>query len=159
MLRFGSVWPVARIAVTNGTVDAPGFLTVSHIGLADVLAEPGFLPFRSGVADELAMIDVLDLFPRRDGTGLIREARRTLRNGGALTVVVPDAKKSARTILRNGFSAWEQGETARRRGLVPASLWDFPSAGAALDALGMSVQRVRRHRWGRRALVVVAIAE
>lgn len=145
------------VAITIGGVEVAGFISVSDIGPADVLAEPGFLPFRTGSLDQVAMVDVLDLAPRSDGFTLVREARRTLTSGGNLTVVVPNAKNTAWRVFRHGFARWEDSEIARRRGLVPASMWDFGAVVAAMTDSGLSApQRLRRHSWGRQALAVVA---
>lgn len=83
-----------RIAVNIGTggVDLAGWINLDETKPGDVIARVPPLPLRTGRVDELMLSHVLEHLTFDDGNVLLQECRRVLKQGGEMTVIVPDMK-------------------------------------------------------------------
>jgi predicted SAM-dependent methyltransferase len=78
--------------VGTGGKDLVGWVNLDETKPGDVLARVPPFPFRDECFDEILMSHVVEHMTLDDGRALMKECHRILRPGGAVTVIVPDAK-------------------------------------------------------------------
>lgn len=78
--------------VGTGGKDLVGWVNLDETKPGDVLAQVPPFPFRDECFDEILLSHVVEHMPFDDGRALMKECHRILRPGGAVTVIVPDAK-------------------------------------------------------------------
>jgi predicted SAM-dependent methyltransferase len=95
--RTGRSWqpPTASglaLNIGTGGHDLVGWVNLDETKPGDVLARVPPAPFRDECFDEILMSHVVEHMTLGDGRALMKECHRILKPGGAVTVIVPDAK-------------------------------------------------------------------
>lgn len=78
--------------IGTGGHDLVGWVNLDETKPGDVLARVPPAPFRDECFDEILMSHVVEHMTLDEGRALIKECHRILKPGGAVTVIVPDAK-------------------------------------------------------------------
>jgi predicted SAM-dependent methyltransferase len=78
-----------KLDIGAGAKREEGFLATDIAGQPDVRCDARFLPFRGGAFEGIKCHHVLEHIERRDLVGVMNEAHRVLKPGGAIDIEMP----------------------------------------------------------------------